>query len=268
MKIAGVLSLIVLCTVLWPTSASAHSVDDWRVLHIGLQSGSSVDTNGDGVVNSWQDCTTLADGTRQCKSIMQSSLYKRWKVDVDCFEHTVENWSGNQINVVQKSMFVNTPVGIWNSPYGFDWTDYDPNDGLDRSWADALNFESYDVIMVWTGYTQATGWDGGTWAGATGNYAYIGIYGVTGTCPQVHSNDPWPVYVPAHEFVHAVVSLYARKGFLVCGLYDYPYLQHGEWIGHYRILTNTFPPTTCPNGTISTGVPPAAWASGSWADLP
>jgi hypothetical protein len=254
--------VLMLGVVLWPAPAAAAPLDTWRVLHIGLQSATSVDTDGDGTVNTWQDCATLADGTQRCKRIEDSTLYKKWKRDIGCFDNKVEAWSGNQINILQRSTFINTPAHLNNNPYSFAWTDYSPTDGVERTWAQQYDFESYDVIMVWTAYTQATGWDGGTWNGVTGGYAYPGLYGVSGDC-----KGGWPTGVPEHEFVHTVTGLYVAEGWPVCGTYEYPYGLYGEWIGHHMILTNSFPPTTCSSGIVSTGIPKEAWASGSWMDL-
>lgn len=232
----------------------AAQVDTWRVLHIGLQSGASVDTDGDGVVNTWQKCRER-NGTTQCRSIEQSPLYRAWQKDKRCFKQTVEAWTDYQITIEQTSVFIDTPDQLQANPYDFAW----------NGWADAYDFESYDVVMVWTGYTQALGFDGGTWNGVTGGYSFIALYGVAGQCPDANG-QPWPAMVPAHEFVHAVTGLYAAQGFSVCPTYDYPYWEYGEWEGHHRILNNTFRPITCSSGVVSTGVPAEAWASGSWMD--
>jgi hypothetical protein len=253
-----------------PASAA---VDTWRVLHVGLESfPASDDTDGDGVVNTWggsQGQTTCTPVGRKGKkerctttpgTVAGSPLYQAWQTDVSCFEPTVEAWSDYQIDIYQESVFIQTNQAIENSPYSFMWS------GL----AAQYGFENFDVIMVWTGYTQATGWDGGTWNGTalgTG-YSYVGLYGLAGVCPDPASNAPWPVYVPAHEFVHTVTGLYNSVGYPVCGTYEYPYPASGlEWEHHHRILTNTATPTVCSNtGMTSTGVPPEAWASGSWMD--
>lgn len=231
-------------------SASAQ-VDDWRVLHIGLQSGASVDTDGDGVVNTWGCRVKGKSGKVDCS---KSALYQRWQTDIGCLKPTLEAWSDYQINVVQSSVFISTPDVVRANPYN-----------MERYEA-AYDFESYDVVMVWTAYTQALGFDGGTWNGVTGGYSFIALYGLTGQCPSPSNSEPWPAFVPAHEFVHSVTGLYANAGYPVCGTYDYPYGLYGEWEGHHMILTNTFPETTCSSGIVSTGVPAEAWASGSWAD--
>jgi hypothetical protein len=248
--IKGVLVLI-FCAALWPQPASAQ-VDDWRVLHVGLQSAASVDTDQDGRVNSWYECRDRGNsGKQKCKSLESSALYQMWQADMACFENTVEAWTDYQINIVQESAFLETVEVLDANPYDFAWS----------GWADEYDFESYDVVMVWTGYTQALGFDGGTWNGVVGGYSFISLYGLAGGCTGV-----WPDGVPAHEFVHAVTGLYMNQGYPVCGTYEYPYGNHGEWEGHHMILTNTFPPTTCSNGVVSTGVPAEAWASGSYMD--
>jgi hypothetical protein len=145
-----------------PTSAA---VDTWRVLHVGLESfPASDDTDGDGVVNTWggsQGQTTCTPVGRKGKkekctttpgTVAGSPLYQAWQTDVACFEPTVEAWSDYQIDIYQESVFIQTNQAIENSPYSFMWS------GL----AAQYGFENYDVVMVWTGYTQATGWDGGT----------------------------------------------------------------------------------------------------------
>jgi hypothetical protein len=245
-----VVLVALLCAGLLPAAASAQVddwKDDWRILHIGLQSGASVDTDGDGVVNSWAECRQQGNSKKaHCK---KSPLYQKWQTDVGCVESTVEAWTDYQIDVVQESVFLQT-------------TDYVPANPYDMErYEETYGFESYDVVMVWTGYTQALGFDGGTWNGVTGGYSFIALYGLAGSC-----DGAWPAYVPAHEFVHAVVGLYINQGYPVCPTYDYPYGDYGEWEGHHMILTNTFPPTTCANGTVSTGVPGDAWLSGSWVD--
>ncbi len=234
-----------------PVIPASAQVDDWRILHIGLQSGASVDTDGDGTVNSWGCKTRGNSGKIDCK---QSDLYQRWQTDIACLEPTLEAWTDYQIDVVQTSVFISTPDVVRANPY--DMERYEAT----------YDFESYDVIMVWTAYTQALGFDGGTWNGVTGGYSFIALYGLTGQCPDPGSNGPWPVYVPAHEFVHSVTGLYVSAGYPVCPTYEYGYQQFGEWEGHHRILTNTFPPTTCASGLVSYGVPAEAWASGSWVD--
>jgi hypothetical protein len=231
-----------------PTSAA---VDTWRVLHVGLESfPASDDTDGDGRVNTW--------GGRN-GNLKRSNFYEAWRTDVACFEGTVEAWSGWQINVQQDRVVIDTDQWVENNPYSF----------MGSGLAAAYGFESYDVIMVWSAYTQALGFDGGTWNGdalGTG-YSYIALYGLYGAgCPNKAGTSGWPAYVPAHEFVHTVTGLYAGLGYPVCGTYEYNYWQFGEWDGHKRILTNTFPATTCSSGVVSTGVPPAAFASGSWMD--
>ena len=253
-----VLALAVIASIFGGVSAPADAaVDTWRVLHIALESTpASDDTDGDGRVNTW--------GGRN-GNLKRSDNYARWRTDVACFEQTVEAWSNWQINIQQDRVVIDTDQWIENSPYGF-MGQYpgDPN-----SLAAAYGFEGYDVVMVWTAYTQATGWDGGTWNGnalGTG-YSYIGLYGLYGAgCPNTAGTSGWPAYVPAHEFVHTVTGLYASLGYPVCGTYEYNYWQFGEWDGHKRILTNTFPATTCSSGIVSTGVPPEAFASGSWMD--
>lgn len=252
--IIAIALVVILSAALWPRPASAQ-VDTWRVLHIGLQSSASVDTDGDGVVNTWRECRDRGNsGKQHCKSLEQSRLYKAWQTDVACFPGTVEAWTDYQIAIEQDMVFIDTPDYVLNNPYDM------------FRYADDYGFEDYDVIMVWTAYTQATGWDGGTWNGAVGGYSYIGLYGVTGQCPDPASNGPWPVYVPPHEFVHAITGLYLSLGYPVCGTYEYPYHDYGEWEGHHMILTNTMPPTTCSSGVVSTGVPSEAYASGSWTD--
>jgi hypothetical protein len=235
-----------LCGALWPAPASAQ-VDTWRVLHVGLQSGASVDTDGDGVVNSWYKCQQRGNSKKaHCRF---SDLYDKWQADIACFRDTVEAWTDYQIAIEQDVVFIETSDAVHNNPYEMER--YEAQYG----------FESYDVIMVWTAYTQALGFDGGTWNGVTGGYSSIGLYGLAGGGTGV-----WPDGVPAHEFVHAVTGLYMAQGFPVCGTYEYPYGEYGEWEGHHRILTNTFRPITCSNGVVSTGVPPEAWASGSYTD--
>jgi hypothetical protein len=231
-------------------SPAAAQVDDWRVLHVGLQSGASVDTDGDGKVNSWYTCKQR--GNSKKAHCQMSALYDKWQVDMTCFESKVEAWTDHQIDVVQEQVFIETSDVLRANPYEFAW----------NGWADAYDFESYDVVMVWTGYTQALGFDGGTWNGVVGGYSFIALYGMAGVCEGI-----WPAGVPEHEFVHAVTGLYMGEGWPVCGTYEYPYGNYGEWEGHHMILTNTFPETTCSSGIVSTGVPAEAWASGSWVDL-
>ena len=245
--------VLALAAALMPSPAAAQ-VDTWRVLHVGLQSGASVDTDGDGVVNTWADCKPRGkSGKQRCGSVYDSTKYAMWQADMTCFKETVEAWTDYQIVIEQDQVFIETTDAIKANPYSFAWSGY----------ADAYGFESYDVVMVWTGYTQALGFDGGTWNGATGGYAFIGLYGLAGHCDLT----TWPAIVAPHEFVHTVTGLYGdRLGYPVCPTYQYPYQQYGEWEGHHMILTNTFPETTCSNGMVSTGVPPEAWASGSWMD--
>ncbi|MBA2708376.1 MAG: hypothetical protein H0U59_11300 [Gemmatimonadaceae bacterium] len=250
--ILPLLAIVIGCAGIPALPVSAQ-VDDWRILHIGLQSGASVDTDRDGVVNSWGCRSKGNSGKVNCA---KSALYQQWQVDVGCFEQTVEAWTDYQINIVQESVFLNTVEVLDANPYDFAWS----------GWADQYGFENYDVIMVWTAYTQALGFDGGTWNGVTGGYSFIALYGVAGECPSPSNSEPWPAFVPAHEFVHAVTGLYAGAGYAVCPTYDYPYLDYGEWEGHHMILTNIFPATTCSSGIVSTGVPAEAWASGSYMD--
>jgi hypothetical protein len=238
--------VVILCAALLPIPVSAQ-VDDWRVLHIGLQSSASVDTDGDGAINSW--CPPKGNsGKVNCNKLAQGALYQMWQADMSCFEQTVESWAGGQINIVQEQTFIQTDAYLTANFYDF----------RNNGWADEYGFESYDVIMVWTAYTQALGFDGGTWNGNVvgAGYSFIALYGLAGGC-----TGDWPDGVPAHEFVHTVTGLYAGLGYPVCGTYSYPYGEDG----HGAILTNTMPPTTC-GAVVSTGVPADAWASGSWVD--
>jgi hypothetical protein len=235
-------------------SPAAAQVDTWSVLHVGLQSGARADTDGDGRINSWYDCQPRGNsGKQKCKSLEASRLYQAWQTDVSCFPETVERWTGYQIDVVQDVVFIETdePITTWS--YGsLAWSHF----------ATDYNFSAYDVVMVWTAYTQATGHNGAAWGPATGlGYGFVSIYGVSTSCGGWDGG-----IIPAHEFAHTVSALYQTQGFPVCPIYDYPYWNYGEEQGHTMILTNTFPVTTCSNGVISTGVPPEAWASGSYRD--
>jgi hypothetical protein len=231
-----------------PQKASAQ-VDEWRVLHVGLESTSaSVDTDGDGRVNTWKDCKPKGNsGKQKCGTIYNSSKYSMWQTDMNCFKSTVEQWSDYQISIYQEQIFIETDAYLTGNYYDFAWNGY----------ADQYGFENYDVVMVWTGYTQALGFDGGTWNGNVvgAGYSFIALYGLAGHCDM----NAWPGIVPPHEFVHTVTGLYAGLGYPVCGTYEYTE-------GHHAILTNTHSPITCGSGVVSTGVPAEAWASGSWMD--
>jgi hypothetical protein len=244
-----VIALIVtlIGSAMHPISVSAQ-VDTWRVLHIGLQSSASIDTDGDGVVNSWYECKQRGNsGKQRCKSLESSALYQSWQIDMGCFKSTVESWSEHQITIEQEQAFLETDDALDANFYDFLWSGYAAN----------YDFESYDVVMVWTAYTQALGFDGGTWNGnvvGTG-YSFIALYGIAGHCDL----SAWPAIVPPHEFVHTITGLYAGLGYPVCGTYEYTE-------GHHAILTNTHSPIVCASGVESTGVPADAFASGSWMD--
>jgi hypothetical protein len=240
--------VLMLGAALFPAPASAQ-VDTWRVLHVGLQSGASVDTDGDGKVNSWATCKPRGNsGKTHCR---MSALYDLWQADMGCFHDTIERWTGYQIDIVQDQVFIETQEYLPANPYEMEWAGY----------ADAYGFSSYDVVMVWTAFTQTMPGNGNTWgpiAGTT-DYAFISLYGV-GDCASWTGG-----IVPAHEFTHAIVIIGMMNGFAVCPTYDYPYMQYGEEAGHTMILTNTFPATTCAGG-VSTGMPPEAYAAGSYRD--
>jgi hypothetical protein len=240
-----------LCGALWPSPASAQ-VDTWRVLHVGLQSGASVDTDGDGKVNSWYNCKQRGNSKKaHCQF---APVYDQWQDSMSCFPETVERWTGYQIDIVQDQVFIDTKDNILADPYQMAWNGY----------ADAYGFSNYDVVMVWTAFTQTMPGDGNTWgpiAGTT-DYAFISLYGV-GDCSSWRGG-----IVPAHEFSHAISINGMMQGYNVCPIYDYPYMQYGEEAGHTMILTNAFPATTCYSanaGVVSTGMPPEAYAQ-SYAD--
>jgi hypothetical protein len=252
MTIARTVLALAFVLALIPSPAAAQ-VDEWRVLHVGLQSGARVDTDGDGTVNSWATCKPRGkSGKTHCR---MSDLYRQWQEDMTCFESTIERWTGRQIDVVQEQVFIETSDAIEANPYSFVWSGY----------ADAYAFSEYDVVMVWGGFTQTMSGDGNTWgplAGTT-DYAFISLYGV-GECSSWHGG-----IVPPHEFSHAISIIGMMNGFAVCPIYDYPYAQYGEEDGHTMILTNTFPETTCYSanaGVVSTGIPPEAYAAGSYRD--
>lgn len=235
--------------MLFPAPASAQ-VDTWRVLHIGLQSSASTDTDGDGSVNSW--CPPKGkSGKVNCNKLEQGTLYQMWQADMACFKQTVEDWAEGQITIEQEQAFIQTESHLTANYYDFAW----------NGWAAEYDFESYDVVMVWTAYTQALGFDGGTWNGHVvgAGYSFIALYGLAGHCDL----SAWPAIVPPHEFVHTVTGLYSSLGYPVCGTYEY---QDGLGDVHHRILTNTHSPQTCASGVVSTGIPPEAFASGSWMD--
>lgn len=237
----GVVAVVVLLAV--PVRAHAQPVDTWRILHVGLQSGIADDTDGDGTPNTWGRSTR--------------DLWRKWQYDMACLDPVLDAESGGQIAVDHDWVFIETGDPVKNTPWAMEAAGYEAS----------LDFESYDVVMVWTGYSQALGFDGGAWNGVTGGYSYIALYGMAGACPRPNVNPPWPGAVPAHEFVHAVTGLYFAD-FPVCGTYDYVPWTGTEWEHHMQILTNTFPvPITCADGDVSTGVPPEAWASGSWTEL-
>jgi hypothetical protein len=247
--LAIVLMLGLLGAIL-PQPVSAHAVDEWRVLHIGLESAASKDTDGNGTINRWQDCRPL--GTAQkthCKPLHESRLYQMWQTDLSCFESTIEGWSNQQIDIVQDQIFIETDDVLDANPYDFHWSGY----------SGPYNFNDYDVVMVWTAYTQKLGADGLAWYGPTsniGNYGFVAVYGLAGHCDLAK----WPGIVAPHEFTHIVTALYRHNGFPVCGTYNYPG-------GHAAIYQNTHAPVTCTfgptKGQVSTGIPLAAFASGS-----
>jgi hypothetical protein len=240
MRIAVVL---VLFAALVPAPASAQ-VDDWRVLHVGLQSGASVDTDGNGKVNSWYDCKQQGNSKKaHCRF---SALYDKWQADMSCFESTVEGWSNDHINIVNEQVFLETQAVLTPNPYDFAW----------NGWADQYNFAAYDVVIVWTAFTQATGADGAAWGADAGhgNYGFISLYGVYGDCASWGGG-----LVP-----HVVTWLYRMNGWPVCNTYDYPTDGHAAiWQNWHTPVTCSFGPSA---GMTSTGIPAEALASGSIRD--
>jgi hypothetical protein len=256
--VKGIIAVIVLLLIvsLFPQPAAAQ-VDTWRVLHVGLESGARVDMDGDGRVNSWYECTTRPNGSERCKSLKRSTLYRQWQRDVRCFPATIERWTGYQIAIEQDSVFIETTEPLRASPYEFAW----------GGWADQYNFAAYDVIIVWVANTQplVSPGNGNAWGPVAGNYGFVANLGIGGYCDSYDGG-----IVPAHEFAHTVSWLYdLAGGFNVCPIYDYPYTKdggEGEHRDHTLILTNQWPTITCSNGKVSNGVPPEAWASGSYRD--
>jgi hypothetical protein len=251
MKTLIVLS-VVLVAVLIPSPAAAQ-VDTWRVLHVGLQSGT--DGNGDGRADTWRECRQLGNsGKQKCKKLGDSILYQQWQDSMGCFPETVERWTGYQIDIVQDQVFIETTDGVLADPYQMAWNGY----------ADAYGFSSYDVVMVWTAFTQPPRpnmGEGNAWGPLDGttDYGFIWLYGV-GWCDSWHGG-----IVPPHEFSHQLSINAMIKGFATCPIYDYPYQQYGEEAGHTMMLTNAFPATTCVLGPYaggtSTGIPSEAYAS-------
>ncbi len=255
MRVIAMALVLMLGAALMPQPASAQ-VDTWRVLHIGLQSGASVDTDGDGVVNSWKDCRQRGNsGKQHCKSIEHSSKYQMWQADMTCFEQSVEAWTDYQIDIVQDQVFIETDAYVPNWPYE-----------MAAAYGAEYNFDGYDSIMVWTGYTQALGFDGGAWGPTVSHWSYVALYGLAGHC----AHSVWPANVPGHEFTHNVIGLYHSLGFPVCPGGVYGYAGDGLPDVHHRLLTNTYTPNNCVdvngNAIVSTGVPPEAYASGSYLD--
>jgi hypothetical protein len=248
--------LLALLAALWPAPATAQ-VDTWRVLHVGLQSGAATDTDSDGAVNSWYTCKQRGNSKKaHCQF---SKLYDMWQDSMACFPDTVERWTGYQIAIEQDQIFIETSDYLLADPYQMAWSGY----------ASDYGFSEYDVVIVWTAFTQPPRpnmGDGNAWgplAGTT-DYGFIWLYGV-GWCDSWHGG-----IVPPHEFSHQLSINGMIRGFAVCPIYDYPYMQYGEEDGHTMILTNQFPATTCAQGPyaggVSTGIPPEAYAAGSYRD--
>jgi hypothetical protein len=243
--------VVVLCGAIMPQPASAQ-VDTWSVLHVGLQSGASADTDGDGVVNSWYKCKQRGNSKKaHCQF---APVYDQWQDSMSCFPETVERWTGYQIDVVQDQVFIETKDNILADPYQMAWNGY----------ADEYGFSNYDVVIVWTAFTQPPRpnmGDGNAWGPLDGttDYGFTWLYGV-GWCDSWHGG-----IVPAHEFSHQLSINGMLQGYDVCPIYDYPYMPYGEEEGHSMILQNYFPPTTCYSspitaGRVSTGIPPEAYA--------